>query len=130
MISSQTIARGLFSVLRSGVPHEQVVKGFSSYIHRYHLEATVPQIISYLDFFASQKARDEGLSLVVAHPVSDEVVLEIKSFIDAADSTPVSLTLDESLIGGFIARYRHTEHDASLSTQLSRLEQSIIHNHS
>ena len=117
-------------MLESGIPEDKLIQGFQTYIRTYHLEASVPRILWYLDFFAKQRVQDNSLTLITAHPVAEDVVNEIKTFIQAESTAPVDVQIDEGLIGGFITRYKHVEHDASLSTQLSRLQHSIIHNQS
>lgn len=125
MISAQHIARGIIKLIQLGVSEDQVFSGFKKYITHYHLQALVPNILNYLELFHAKNRENESVSLVVAHDVDEQILEDLKKFVSAPVGTEITVEKDESIIGGFIARYRNVEYDASLTTQLSRFKKAI-----
>ncbi len=76
--------------------------------------------------------REEGIKSAVltsAQPLNEALVLQVKGILEKEFSAKVELgqKVDEKLIGGFVLRVEDRQYDASLSTQLKKIREQLLH---
>ncbi len=128
MISAQSIAKSLFTLLELNYSQEQVLLAFQQYVKKYHLESLVLNVVRYLEIFLENKQTKERLVVITAHAVDKEILTEIQSFIHISEKVNIVNIIDESIVAGFITRHHDVEHDASIASRLLQLKKAIIQN--
>jgi F-type H+-transporting ATPase subunit delta len=76
--------------------------------------------------------REEGIKAAVltsAQPLSDSLIIQVKEILEKEFSAKVELSqkVDDKLIGGFVLRVEDRQYDASLSTQLKKIREQLLH---
>lgn len=119
----------------------EVIKGiFSGRVHELSLnflvliatnrrESFIPGIFRNLE---DLYRREEGIKAAVltsAQPVSESLVVEIRQILETQFKAKVELSqkIDSNLIGGFVLRVEDKQYDASLSTQLKKIKEQLLH---
>lgn len=83
--------------------------------------------LMYMEYYRKQK----GVvitQLITAQQASDETMAKLRELISREEQKKVDFVskVDSTLIGGFILRLNDNQLDASIKTQLSRMEQQLI----
>lgn len=125
MSYSHQLAQVLVRVLgeASASEQEQVVRQFLSFIRQKNLELFLPQILS--EFERLTQEEEQRCEFTSPYPLDEETKQSIKQAFDIPLETPETETIDESLIGGVVARFSNILYDASLRTKINRLRQSL-----
>jgi F-type H+-transporting ATPase subunit delta len=76
--------------------------------------------------------REEGIKSAVltsAQPLKEALVLQVRKILEKEFNAKVELgqKVDEKLIGGFVLRVEDRQYDASLSTQLKKIREQLLH---
>lgn len=123
-MNAKAIATALLTLLSQGVSPEKISAGFLVFAKKNHIEGLIDTIVWYLEYFSKQYQRNEAVEIIAAHSISPDTIEAIRDSIGAINAQTI-VTEDTSLVAGFIARYKGTQYDASIKTQLSRLRQAI-----
>jgi len=75
---------------------------------------------------------EEGIKSAVltsAQPLSEALVLQVQNVLETEFNAKVELSqkVDAKLIGGFVLRVDDKQYDASLSTQLKKIKEQLLH---
>jgi F-type H+-transporting ATPase subunit delta len=67
--------------------------------------------------------------LTSAQPLNEALVLQIQKILETEFNAKVELSqkVDSKLIGGFVIRVEDKQYDASLSTQLKKIREQLLH---
>jgi F-type H+-transporting ATPase subunit delta len=76
--------------------------------------------------------REEGIRSAVltsALPLSESLVLQVRKILETEFEAKVELSqkVDNRLLGGFVIRVDDKQYDASLSTQLKKIREQLLH---
>ena len=76
--------------------------------------------------------REEGIKsaiLTSAQPLNETLVLQIQKVLETEFNAKVELNqkVDSKLIGGFVLRVDDKQYDSSLSTQLKKIKEQLLH---
>jgi F-type H+-transporting ATPase subunit delta len=76
--------------------------------------------------------REEGIKAAVltsAQPLNESLINQVKEILEKEFSAKVELSqkVDAKLIGGFVIRVEDRQYDASLSTQLKKIREQLLH---
>jgi F-type H+-transporting ATPase subunit delta len=76
--------------------------------------------------------REEGIKsaiLTSALPLNEALVIQIREILEKELNAKVELSqkVDQKLIGGFVLRVEDQQYDASLSTQLRKIREQLLH---
>lgn len=76
--------------------------------------------------------REEGIKsaiLTSAQPLNEALVIQIREILEKEFNAKVELSqkVDQKLIGGFVLRVEDQQYDASLSTQLRKIREQLLH---
>jgi F-type H+-transporting ATPase subunit delta len=76
--------------------------------------------------------REEGIKTAVltsAQPLNEDLVLQVTKILETEFDAKVELSqkVDNRLIGGFMIRVEDKQYDASLSTQLRKIREQLLH---
>jgi len=117
-----------FKRIFNGRVHELSLN-FLVLIASHKRESYIPGIFRSLE---DLYRREEGIKAAVltsAQPVSETLVAEIKKALESQFNAKVELNqkVDSNLIGGFVLRVDDKQYDASLSTQLKKIREQLLH---
>jgi F-type H+-transporting ATPase subunit delta len=67
--------------------------------------------------------------LTSAQPLNDSLVIQVQKILETEFNAKVELSqkVDQKLIGGFVLRVEDQQYDASLSTQLKKIREQLLH---
>lgn len=122
MISSKNLAEAIYKIsLDESLSTDKVVEKSMDYIKENKLEALLPKTINHLEEKAKKQKIWNTFSIISGKKINEDIVNDIKKRLDANNATNTLNTVDEDLIGGFVATYKGTIYDASLKNQLQLL---------
>ena len=123
MIKSKQLAQALYEL------GEEKVQGldakFFDFIEKRKLNAQMPSILYHLEKINKLDKEKKGIQIEIAHDIKDDTVKQIKTFLKA-DHLPEVIKTKKELIGGFRAKWGGVIYDASISTGLKKLKETII----
>ncbi len=92
-------------------------------------EKNIPGIFRNLEDLYRQEEGIRSATLTSARPLPDRIVQEIQKVLEDEFKAKVELSqkVDDELIGGFILRVDDTQYDASISTQLKKIKEQLLH---
>ena len=123
MIKSKQLAQALFEL--SEEKAGDLDAKFFDFIEKRKLQAQMPSVLYHLEKIAELDKEKKGIQIEVAHPIKDDTVKQIKTFLKAEKFSEVIKTRKE-LIGGFRAKWNGKIYDASILTGLKKLQEKII----
>lgn len=91
-------------------------------------EKHIPSIFRDLDQMHRQSLGISSAVLTTAKELDAPLVEQIRKEVESVSGTKVELSqkIDPSLIGGFVLRVDDKQYDASVSTQLKRIKESLL----
>lgn len=106
---------------------ETVARFFRLVIDRKRTELMRFIANSYISIYEKANNRVKG-HLVVARPVSEEIVKRLKALVETRTESRVNLEVDvdSSIGGGFILQYGDNRMDASIHGQLERIRRELM----
>ena len=123
MIKSKQLAQALYEL------EEEKVSGldakFFDFIEKRKLKAQMPSVLYHLEKISELNREKKGIQIEVAHGVREDTIKQIKTFLKA-DNLPEVIKTKKELIGGFRAKWGGVIYDASISTSLKKLKETII----
>ncbi len=92
-------------------------------------ENYIPGIFRNLEDLYRQEEGIKTAVLTSAQSLDDALVLQIRKTIETEFDAKVELSqkVDVNLIGGFVLRVEDKQYDASLSTQLRKIREQLLH---
>jgi F0F1-type ATP synthase delta subunit len=123
MIKSKQLAQALYEL--SDEKAEGLDAKFFDFIEKRKLKAQMPSVLYHLEKITELNREKKGIQIEVAHEVKGDTVKQIKTFLKA-DHLPEVIKNKKELIGGFRAKWNGVICDASISTSLKKLKETII----
>jgi F-type H+-transporting ATPase subunit delta len=92
-------------------------------------ENYIPGIFRNLEDLYRHEEGIKSAVLTSVQPLNDALVLQIRTILESEYNAKVELTqkVDANLIGGFVLRVEDKQYDASLSTQLKKIREQLLH---
>lgn len=92
-------------------------------------ENYIPGIFRYLEDLYRREEGIKSAVLTSAQPLNEALVGQIKEILEKEFKSKIELSqkVDEKLIGGFVLRVEDKQYDASLSTQLKKIREQLLH---
>ena len=92
-------------------------------------ESHIPGIFRNLEDLYRSEEGIKSAVLTSAQPVSESLITEIRKTLETQYNAKVELTqkVNSNLIGGFVLRVDDKQYDASLSTQLKKIREQLLH---
>jgi F-type H+-transporting ATPase subunit delta len=92
-------------------------------------ESYIPGIFRNLEDLYRHEEGIKSAVLTSAQPLNDALVLQIRKTLETEFNAKVELRqkVDVNLIGGFVLRVEDKQYDASLSTQLKKIREQLLH---
>lgn len=92
-------------------------------------ENYIPGIFRYLEDLYRREEGIKSAVLTSAQPLNEPLVAQIKEILEKEFKSKVELSqkVDQKLIGGFVLRVEDKQYDASLSTQLKKIREQLLH---
>ncbi len=92
-------------------------------------ENYIPGIFRNLEDLYRKEEGIKSAVLTSAQPLNEAVVLHIQKILETEFNAKVELRqkVDDYLIGGFVLRVEDKQYDASLSTQLKKIREQLLH---
>ncbi|MDD2306391.1 MAG: ATP synthase F1 subunit delta [Prolixibacteraceae bacterium] len=92
-------------------------------------ENYIPGIFRNLEDLYRQEEGIQSAVLTSAQPISEVLVLQIQKILETEFNAKVELSqkVDDRLLGGFVIRVEDKQYDASLSTQLKKIREQLLH---
>ena len=123
MIKSKQLAQALYEL---GEEHTEGLDAkFFDFIEKRKLKAQMPSVLYHLEKITELNKEKKGIQIEVAHEVKEGIIKQIKTFLKA-DHLPEVIKTKKELIGGFRAKWNGVIYDASISTSLKKLKETII----
>lgn len=122
-------ALALIKIVESGTPIEVALAGLKAIlIKKGHSKLLVPILNEAIKVIETKKSNDSALVVLASASSEESIQKEIKAVLTnlgSSSDTPIVSKIDETLIGGFVITYNHTEHDHSYKQALKSLYESI-----
>lgn len=92
-------------------------------------ENYIPGIFRNLEDLYRHEEGIKSAVLTSAQPLNDALVLQMQQILETEFNAKVELKqrVDVNLIGGFVLRVEDNQYDASLSTQLKKIREQLLH---
>ncbi len=92
-------------------------------------ENYIPGIFRYLEDLYRREEGIKSAVLTSAQPLNELLVAQIKEILEKEFKSKVELSqkVDQKLIGGFVLRVEDKQYDASLSTQMKKIREQLLH---
>lgn len=92
-------------------------------------ESYIPGIFRNLEDLYRREEGIKSAVLTSAQPLGEALILQIRKILETEFNAKVELSqkVDNKLIGGFVLRVEDKQYDASLSTQLKKIREQLLH---
>lgn len=92
-------------------------------------ENYIPGIFRNLEDMYRHEEGIKSAVLTSAKPLNETIVLQVRKILETEFDAKVELSqkVDERLLGGFVIRVEDKQYDASLSTQLRKIREQLLH---
>lgn len=104
---------------------EQVADAFVAYAHEKDIGHLVPAILAHLARIAERATTHESLVVAGAHELDAPTLEAIRTFVGAPHTAPVHTSINQELIGGFVAEHGGKVYNGSIARQLETLRASL-----
>lgn len=123
MIKSKQLAKALYDLSSEKI--DNIDAKFFDFIERKNLKAQLPSVLYHFEKITKLDSEKKSIQIELAHDLKNDTVKQIKSFLKA-DHLPEVIKNKKELIGGFRAKWNGFIYDASISTSLKKLKETII----
>ena len=123
MINSKQLAKSLYEMSKENIPNLDAK--FFDFIEKRNLKAQLPSILYHLEKIEKLDKEKNSVEIEVAHEIKDDTLRHVKSFLKV-ENMPEIVKNKKELIGGFRAKWNGVIYDASISTSLKKLKETII----
>jgi len=130
MIKSKQLAQALYELSIKNI--DNLDSKFFDFIEKRNLKAQMPSVLYHLERINKLNTEKNGMQIETAHPISKEILGEIKSFASKNISNDKNISeivemskIQKDLIGGFRVKYNGVIYDASIMTSIKKLEERI-----
>jgi F0F1-type ATP synthase delta subunit len=103
-----------------------VVENLLRFLQDNHLTPMLPMIIESLERKKVELDKLETASITLSHELKPSAMKDIEKIIMKKPEDKVVVTYDNSLIGGYLIRYRGREYDGSVRGQLRELKTILM----
>lgn len=103
---------------------EKAVNALTTFLKKSHLLPLMPAVLSFLKKKSEEEGKRDTLMITSATDLHEGVVDRISDLAHKDLGTipgPIILTVDKSLVGGFVAVYKGKVFDGSVETMLTSL---------
>ncbi len=127
-------------VLKTSQKIDVIKRIFTGHVHELSLnfltliagnkrESFIPGIFRNLEDLYRGEEGIKSAIFTSAQPVSESLIEEIRKILETQFNAKVELSqkVDTNLIGGFVLRVDDKQYDASLSTQLKKIREQLLH---
>lgn len=128
MVTARNLAQTLVDLTREGHSEEQVMTKFMKFVGDHHLEAALPAVVHYLEIFKKEQDAKLTCKIEVASEKEMDNVSGIAEKMGVPEGSTIEATINPELIAGFKSTFKGIMHDASLSSQLEKLQKHIAIN--
>lgn len=126
-MTSKVLTKLLFSLGKANKDSDAQVEKIIAYCTRKNIMYKLPGIIARLEHMAQVKKHETSVQLTVPQALASQTQQDILTSLQIESSVPVQVTIDESVVGGFIAEYNNVRYDGSIAKQLVELEKNLAH---
>lgn len=118
-------AEALFDLTKDqrGERLQKILQAFAAFLYKKNILKRAPQIIAAYEAYSKKQAGIISLKITTARDIDTKTVEHIKKVFGS--TVEATQAVDTSLIGGVVIATEDAIFDASLKTQLRRLEQSL-----
>ncbi len=103
-----------------------LVENLMAYLAQNHLLHLLPNIIKKLEIQRRKQIFDNTIFITTSHEFDDAVLEKIKSFIPKGKQNTFKISVDNTLLGGFVTKGNNMILDASLKRNIQFLRESLI----
>lgn len=126
-MTSKILTKLLFSLGKANKDTDTQIERIIAYCTRKNIMYKLPGIITRLEHMAQVKKHETSVQLTVPKPLASQTQQDIVTALKIKSSVPVEITIDERIVGGFIAEYDNIRYDGSIAKQLVELEKNLAH---
>jgi len=92
-------------------------------------ENNIPGIFRHLEDLYRQEEGIKSAVVTTALPLNEAIVTQIQKILETEFKAKVELSqkVDNRLLGGFVIRVEDKQYDSSLSTQLKKIREQLLH---
>ncbi len=104
--------------------NEKAAVALTAFLKKSHLLPLMPAVLGFLKKKAEEEGKRDTLAITSATNLSENIVDRISDLVHRDLGTipgSVSVTVDKSLVGGFVAVYKGKVFDGSVETMLTSL---------
>lgn len=123
MIKSKLLAKALYELSESNI--HDLDNRFFNFIKKQNLKAQLPGILCHLEKIIEIENEKKGICIETAHEIRKSTIHDIKNFLKVGHLKD-NIKIKKELIGGFRAKWQGNLYDASVLTNLKKLEKLII----
>lgn len=125
MVTAKAVAQSIVQLVQEGQNEEQIMNHVMSFVEEHHLQASLPAIVRYLEIFQKQQVDKQTCIIEVATEQEMNGIASIAEKIGVPEGSTVQAEVNPELVGGYRTLYKGVLHDASLKTQLEKLQKHI-----
>lgn len=125
MISSSLIVKAIKENLKDSKDTESLVLGLISYLKKNNLLSLLPNVLRKLELEKQKEEKSKTIDITTSHSFDEDVIEKIKGYISKEKGDRFKVTVDESLIGGFVVKGKNKILDASIKRNLEFLRESL-----
>lgn len=122
-IRSKHLAKALFDLSLSS--EKNLEDKFLAFVKEKNLNAQLPAVLYRVEKLIEKESEKNGIKIEFAHTVSNDTVSNIKKFLEA-EKLKEYIKLNKNILAGFRASFGGVVYDASFSSKLKKLQDSII----
>jgi F0F1-type ATP synthase delta subunit len=127
MVNSKQLAKALIEmVLSDKVSFDVVLDNFEKYLKKNHLTRLLPNIIKSIEGEIERYEKENSLQIISPHQLGKESITKIEEFVEKTAKSKTYLEEDETLIGGFVAKYKGKVYDGSVKNHLKQLKAILM----
>lgn len=126
MISSRLLARALYRGVHESADINAYVEKTISFLKENNLLHLAPQVLRHLERERHEEDIKKTLFVTTSHDFGEKILEQIKEMTPKAKGEKWKVSVDSSLIAGFVVRGPTTIFDASLAKNLEYLEESLV----
>lgn len=126
MSSSTLITKALKEGIKDSKKIESLSDSLLNYLEKNHLTHLLPNIIRKLELEKRKEDKSKTMHINTSHQFDEKMIEKIKNSIEKEGDEKFEISVDPSLIGGFIIKGKNKIVDASLKRNLQFLRESLI----
>ena len=126
MLRSRDIARTLVDeVLARPEKEAEILETLSRFLASKNLLGIAPQITEAIEKERLSRQKNDALIIQSAGELSSVQLGKVREFVGANKDVEIKVSVDETLVSGFVARYQGKRYDATGKEYLYTLETTL-----